>query len=188
MKQAQTLSPQDIKRVLNYCYTRRHSTRDRTIIQMSILAGLRAKELAALNIQDLYDHQAQVRSQFTLTQQQTKGQHARTVYVSAKLKRVLKDYHSVIKHRSATEPLFLTQQNTAFSANTMCQLCLDIYKRSGLRYASSHSGRRTFITRLASKGVSVRVLADLAGHRHISTTQRYIDVTAEQLTNAVELV
>jgi integrase/recombinase XerD len=57
-----------------------------------------------------------------------------------------------------------------------------------MKDASSHSGRRTFISRLASKGVGVRVLAELAGHSSIATTQRYIDVNAEQLANAVELV
>ena len=54
--------------------------------------------------------------------------------------------------------------------------------------ASSHSGRRTFITRLANKGVSVRQLAALAGHVNISTTQKYIDVNSEQLARAVELL
>lgn len=188
MRQAQTLNDAEIKRVLQFCSARRHCTRDRTIIQMSLLAGLRAKELAALRIHDVYDGTGAVRSQFTLTRSQTKGGHARSVYVSAKLSRVLREYRAVIADRSFDEPLFRTQQNTAFSANTMCQLCLDIYKACGLRDASSHSGRRTFITRLASKGVGVRVLAELAGHRHISTTQRYIDVNADQLAHAVELV
>jgi integrase/recombinase XerD len=50
-----------------------------------------------------------------------------------------------------------------------------------------HSGRRTFITKLAGNGVSVRVLAELAGHASISTTQRYIDVNYEQMRSAVEL-
>jgi len=36
--------------------------------------------------------------------------------------------------------------------------------------ATSHSGRRSFITTLASKGIGVRVLASLAGHRSITTT------------------
>ena len=54
--------------------------------------------------------------------------------------------------------------------------------------ASSHSGRRTYITRLANKGVGVRLLAALAGHSHISTTQRYIDVNADQMRDAVELL
>ena len=70
----------------------------------------------------------------------------------------------------------------------MCQLFLDIYKAVGLKDASSHSGRRTYITRLANKGVGVRLLAELAGHSHISTTQRCIDVNAKQLSEAVELL
>jgi site-specific recombinase XerD len=51
-----------------------------------------------------------------------------------------------------------------------------------------HSGRRTYITRLANKGVGVRLLAALAGHSHISNTQRYIDVNADQMKEAVELL
>ena len=70
----------------------------------------------------------------------------------------------------------------------ICQLFLDIYKAIGLKDASSHSGRRTYITRLANKGVGVRLLAALAGHSHISTTQRYIDVNSDQLSEAVELL
>jgi integrase/recombinase XerD len=54
--------------------------------------------------------------------------------------------------------------------------------------ASSHSGRRTFITTLANKGVGVRVLAVLAGHSSITTTQAYIDVNDEIKRSAVELI
>ncbi len=188
MKQAQTLSERDIKRVLTYCATRRHTTRDRTIVQCSILAGLRAKELAALIVSDVFDVDGTARTQFTLTGNQTKGRHARTVYVSRRLQRVLEAYYQLIEHRPKDRPLFQTQQCTAFSANTMCQLFLDIYHACGLTNASSHSGRRTFITRLAEQGINVRLLAELAGHQHISTTQRYIDVNPQQLARAVDLV
>jgi len=188
MKQAQTLNQRDIKRVLSYCSTRRHTVRDQTIVQFSILAGLRAKELAALCVSDVYDDNGTVRDQFTLTADQTKGSDARTVYISVKLKRVLSAYYPLIQHRPSHKPLFQTQQRTQFSANTMCQLFLDIYKQCGLINASSHSGRRTFITRLAEQGVNVRLLAELAGHKHISTTQRYIDVSPDQLSRAVELI
>ena len=47
---------------------------------------------------------------------------------------------------------------------------------------------RIFITNLAEKGVSVRVLQSLAGHRNISTTQAYIDVNDAMKRKAVELV
>jgi integrase/recombinase XerD len=58
----------------------------------------------------------------------------------------------------------------------------------GQASATSHNGRRSFITDLATKEISVRVLAALAGHQSIATTQRYIDVNDEMLRNAVELV
>jgi integrase/recombinase XerD len=110
------------------------------------------------------------------------------VYIGSKLKRALKEYQASIVRHKEDMPLFSSQKGGHFSANTMCQLFLDIYKACGLRDASSHSGRRTYITRLANKGVGVRLLAELAGHSHISTTQRYIDVNAEQLKEAVELL
>jgi integrase/recombinase XerD len=46
----------------------------------------------------------------------------------------------------------------------------------------------SFITGLAHKGVNVRVLAALAGHRNIATTQRYIELNDHVLRAAVELV
>ena len=47
--------------------------------------------------------------------------------------------------------------------------------------------RRSFITNLATKGIGVRVLASLAGHRSIAVTQKYIDVNDDMMRNAVEL-
>tara|TARA_B100000315_G_C14327384_1_gene473676 strand:- start:362 stop:508 length:147 start_codon:yes stop_codon:yes gene_type:complete len=47
---------------------------------------------------------------------------------------------------------------------------------------------KCWITELATKGISVRVLAALAGHQSIATTQRYIDINDDMLRNAVELV
>jgi integrase/recombinase XerD len=41
---------------------------------------------------------------------------------------------------------------------------------------------------LAAQGISVFVIAKLARHRNIATTQRYITVNDEMLRNAVELV
>ena len=83
---------------------------------------------------------------------------------------------------------FSKRKSQRFSSNTATQLLQRIYERSGLSGATSHSGRRSFITDLATKGISVRVLAALAGHQSIATTQRYIDINDDMLRNAVELV
>ena len=188
MRQAQTLTDAQLRRVLHYCRSRRHPLRDETIILTSFYAGLRAIEIAALKYADVFDEQGVVRDQFTLRATQSKGGRTRTVYIGSKLKRALNEYQASIVWYKKNMPLFPSQKGGHFSANTMCQLFLDIYKACGLRDASSHSGRRTYITKLANKGVGVRLLAELAGHSHISTTQRYIDVNAEQLKEAVELL
>jgi integrase/recombinase XerD len=167
---------------------RRHSTRDTTIFYVSYYAGLRAKEIAALTVGDVYDEQGAVREQFVLDAVQTKGAKTRTVWINAKLRRQLELYRPCVRYQPAHQPLFASQKGGAFSANTMTQLFLNIYHAAGFENASSHSGRRTFITELASKGVSVRVLAELAGHSSIQTTQRYIDVNPQQMSAAVELL
>jgi integrase/recombinase XerD len=155
---------------------------------VSFYAGLRAKEIAALTMGNVFDEQGAVREQFILTAAQSKGGQTRTVYLNQRLRRALVDYGDTIKLMDPQQALFASQKGGHFSANTMCQLFLDIYKACGLKDASSHSGRRTYITRLANKGVGVRLLAALAGHAHISTTQRYIDVNSDQLSQAVELL
>ena len=155
---------------------------------VSFYAGLRSKEIAALQVQDVFDERGDVREAFVLQGKQAKGGKARTVYLSQRLRRALASYGEAIKLDAPQAPLFASQKGGHFSPNTMCQLFLDIYRACGIKDASSHSGRRTYITRLANRGVGVRLLAELAGHSHISTTQRYIDVNADQLQNAVEML
>ena len=188
MAQAATLNDAQIKRALRFCQSRKYTTRDSTILLFSIYTGLRAKELAALRVNDVYDADGAVRQQFTLSAAQTKGSRTRTVFVNTALRTQLEHYARWRGKCDSAAPLFRSQKGKHFSANTMCQLFLNIYKACGLSDASSHSGRRTFITRLANKGIGVRVLAALAGHSSIATTQRYIDVNDAQLANAVELL
>ena len=187
MKQAATLNERQLKLVLAHCATRQHAARDRAIVMVSFLAGLRAKEIAALTVTDVKDPDGNVSAEFVLTPEQTKGRKARRVFVSQRLQRELATYIKQRKLRPKCNALFATQKDQAFSANSLCQLFLKIYELSGIIGASSHSGRRSLITSLAAKGVSVRVLQEIAGHSSIAITQRYIDVNDHQMRAAIEL-
>lgn len=188
MKQAKTLKPDEMKMVLACVATRRYAQRDRALVLTSFLSGMRAHELASLRLSDVVGEDGRVRDEIMLDPSQTKGRHARRVFINAKLKKELGSYiKTSCANRKPSDELFRSQKGRGFSGNTMCQLFGQIYDGCGLDGASSHSGRRTFITNLASKSVSVRVLALLAGHSSISTTQRYIDVNDNQLRNAIEL-
>ena len=110
------------------------------------------------------------------------------MFINAILRKALKDYGEQSNLTRAERALFPNQKGRHFSANTMCQLFLDIYEACGIKHASSHSGHRIFITQLTNSGVNVSLLAALAGHQHISVTQRYIVVNDTQPANAVELL
>ena len=53
MKQAKTLNEKEIKSIFAQIATRRHSVRDRAIFAISFYAGLRAHEIASLNIDNI---------------------------------------------------------------------------------------------------------------------------------------
>ena len=187
MKQARTLTDKQLKQVLSHCSTRHHAARDRAIVLFSFLAGLRAKEIAALTLANVVADDGKVRDEFTLSPQQSKGRKARRVFINDRLQKEITLYLKQVKLRAICPALFQSQKGSHFSANTMCQLLLRIYDEAGFSDATSHTGRRSMITALAAKGIGVRGLQTLAGHSSISTTQRYIDVNDQQLRAAVEL-
>jgi integrase/recombinase XerD len=150
-------------------------------------AGMRIGEVVALRVSDVVTEDGTVRSEIRLSSTQTKGKHARTVFVSTRLQREITKYLKASTTHYSERSLFNTQKSHAFTANTATQLLQRIYARAGMVGATSHSGRRSYLTKLADKGVGVFVLAQLAGHRHINTTQRYVNVSDTQLRNAAEL-
>ena len=84
--------------------------------------------------------------------------------------------------------MFQTQKGKRFNTNALTTLIKRLYERVGIVGATSHSGRRTFITKLATSGVNVRVIAEAVGHSNISITNRYIEINDDLIGNAVELV
>ena len=187
-KQAKTLTAQNLRQVLDYVAAHKHSLRNRTMLLVTHYAGMRVGEVANLRYANVLDDLGKIRDEIQLEPTQTKGRHARTVFVNAKLKRELEAYVRNHKPTNPNLPLFYTQKREGFTPNTLAQHFHYLYKRAGIAGGSSHSGRRTFITNLAAKGVGVRVLMSLAGHRSISTTQAYIDVNDDMKRRAVELV
>lgn len=189
-KQAKTLTAEELRRVLDYTATRKHSIRNRTLVLMSFYSGCRVSELSSLTYADVVDSEGKVRDEIRLKAENTKTKEARIVFVNAKLKKELQQYANAYKPANTQLKFFYSQKRNSngYNANTLTQFFHYLYKRAGVFGASSHSGRRTFITNLANKGVGVRLLASLAGHRNISTTQAYIDVNDDMKRHAVELV
>ena len=191
-KQAKTLTQQELRRVLDYTATRKHSVRNRALLMTTHLSGMRVGEVASLRNSDVLDAEGNIRTEIRLSAEQTKGNEARVVFVNDKLRKELELYTRLLDKANINPALkfFYSQKRKSdgFTANTLTQFFHYLYKRAGIDGASSHSGRRTFITNLASKGVGVRVIMGLSGHKSLAVVQKYIDVNDDMKRKAVELV
>ena len=189
-KKAKTLTAQDLKRLMNYITTTKHSARNRAIVMLMYNTGMRVGEAASLRYEDVVDEMGNVKREIQLRPDQTKGGYSRTIFINDRLFKELTQYTKAIPITNLKNKLFYSQKKSSdgFTANTLCQYYHFLFKGACIDGASSHSPRRSFITELASKGIGVRILASLAGHRSIQTTQEYIDVNDQQKRHAVELL
>ena len=190
MKQAKLLSDAEFKRLTAVVDSLRHSTRNHTAVALSFYAGLRACEIAALRVGDVFDAAGSVRETVHLSAAQTKGINSSTVLINKKLRTQLQRYAKAYPRRVAnpTAPLIYSGKGGGFTAQTIVNLFQRLYKLAGIEGASSHSGRRQFVTELADKGVNARVVQALARHKHLNTTMRYIELNEHKLRNAIELI
>ena len=188
MAQAKTLTKEEMTRVLDYINTRRFAQRNRAMMLLTHLAGLRIGEVACLRWSDVMNLDGTVKDEIRLLPDMTKGRHARTVFVNAKLKAELQAYAADTKCVDRSYPFFASQKSIklGFNANSLAQTFALLYEGAGLE-GSSHSGRRTFLTNLANKGTAIHLLKTLAGHRSISTTAAYLYSSPNLLKAAVEL-
>ena len=195
MKQARTLTEKELKRLLAVIATRRYAERDRAMVLLTHLAGMRIGEVAALTVGDVLDRHSDIVPEINLAAHQTKGSHARTVVLSTRMRQELIDYvdwyrsshrGKQIQQLDRALPLFPTQKRSGFTANTACYHLFMIYRDAGFDGASSHSGRRSFLTNLSQKAVPLKVMMELAGHRQAQTTMRYVSVTPDMKRAAVE--
>jgi integrase/recombinase XerD len=153
-----------------------------------VRAGLRVGEIAAVTIGDVATHDGNVRREIKLGADQTKGSKGRTVVLSERVRKELRSFLKSQPMRHGDAPLIASQRNgRAFTNVSLSMLFKEIYELAGLR-TSSHSGRRTFATRLHEKGVGMKTIQKLMGHRNIGTTALYCEVSDAMMRNAVELV
>ena len=195
-KQAKVLSRQQIDAVADYVSKQRNGLRNRVIFLLSVRAGLRAKEIAALKWSMVVGADAEIGDHIHLTNDASKGQSGRIVPINRLLRTALIDLyeHERLGHRFdlVASHVIRTERSDHTSAQAVVNLFQRWYRDLGLVGCSSHSGRRTFITNAARKistvGGSLRDVQSLAGHSSLQTTQRYIEGDSEARKRVVDLV
>lgn len=200
-KQAKLLTDTQQKAALRYVTapdTGRYPSRDRVILLLSFRGGLRAKEIANVTWGMVTDSEGAMRSDLDLPNIASKGKRGgRTIPLHPDLLEALKALHAercavsrdlVAHHR----PIIHSERGKGMSAGGVTMWFYRLYGSLGFAGASSHSGRRTFLTKAARKiseaGGSLRDVQELAGHASLQTTQRYIESSTDAKRKLIGLL
>jgi integrase/recombinase XerC len=145
---------------------------------LSFKAGLRACEIAGLTWPMVLKSNGRVAEQILISRHIAKYGSGRNIPVHSDLKSSLTDYHRSMGS-PYDGPVVLSERGGPITPRSVVNWFHDVYYKLGLNGCSSHSGRRTFITRSAravsKAGGSLRDVQELAGHRALTTTERYIE-------------
>jgi len=188
MAKAKVLTKDEIRRVLRIAESGQNGLRDKTAMAISIFAGARIGEIAALTLGDVRGLDGKCVEVINLSKHQTKGNKSRRVFVSDELRKLINTY-LVTQAKLDDSKAFIRSSRTGshFSNVSLSLRFKGIYEAAGIK-TSSHSGRRSFATALASKGVGIKTIQHLLGHANLQTTALYIDVNDTQMASAVNLI
>ena len=188
-KQAKVLSSGAIEDLLIYSQTTRHPERNRVMVLLSAKAGLRAGEIANLTWAMVLDSTGEISQVIELRDEAAKKRSGRLIPMHAQLRQTLGALRDLT---GSTGHVIRSERGAAMKPLSVVIWFAIAYRALGLEGCSSHSGRRTFITRAArliyKAGGSLRDVQLLAGHQSIQTTQRYIDGDTDAQRRLVALL
>jgi len=155
--------------------------RDRAILELLYASGLRVSELAGLDLRSVNfgDGMLLVRG---------KGRKERIVPFGSKAKQAIEDYLPVrerlmMEARKSGQPaLFLNTKGDRLTTRSVDRLLKKYLRMFGMNVqASPHSLRHAFASHLLTEGADLRAIQEMLGHRSLSTTQKYTQVSIKQL-------
>jgi integrase len=189
-RQAKILSDEQIEILLAYAAATRHPDRNRVIVLLSVKAGLRASEIATVPWDMVVDPTGAVGSMLELRDHAAKNKSGRTIPLHSDLRAALIAWRD--RTGAVVGPIIASERARRMTAMSIVNWFAAAFRAAGLEGCSSHSGRRTFITRAARvvhhAGGSLRDVQLLAGHRSIQMTQRYIDGDTDAQRKLVSLI
>jgi site-specific recombinase XerD len=154
--------------------------RDRALLALLYGTGIRASECAGLR-----ESHVDLRA-LTLTVR-GKGGDERTIPFNDEVAARLREYIQVRGAQLPAAPFFRSRSGRALARGTLYERVRTLGRRARLaKPLCPHRLRHTFASHLVREGVGLVTIRDLLGHRHITSTQIYLHVTAQDLRAAAE--
>ena len=168
----QTLSLQDVTRLINSAATYKHQV----FITFVYATGLRLSEATNVKFDDIDRNRLQIRVR------KGKGAKDRYIRIPASLVDILAEYYHRVK---PVKYLFngYTKGERYCSSSGQWTMRQAKKKAKITKQASVHTLRHAFATHHLEAGTDLVYLKQQLGHKHLKTTERYIHLCAERKTN-----
>jgi integrase/recombinase XerD len=178
--QAKILSTQDITRLFENGLTTDHH---RVLFAVCFFTGCRIAESCSLLTADVYGANGSVRPRLTLRKSNTKGKlKTRSIPVRPELLALLETHQP----KAGKRYLFPGRWGRGhIHPDSASAILREAFEGLGIEGASTHSFRRTALTRLSNAGVPLRVIQEISGHETLSALQKYLEVTEQQVVDAI---
>jgi integrase len=154
-----------------------------------VRAGLRAKEIAMVTWDMVTDAEGNVGENLELVNKVSKDKHGgRSIPLNKDLRAALIALKAV-RNPDPGDRIIHSERDAGMSPGAVQVWFHRLYQTLGFHGASSHSGRRTFVTGCAKDiigyGGSLRDVQQMPGHASLATTQRYIEGSTDAKRKAV---
>ena len=166
------LPKEDVFKILEEGIDGENAVRDRAVLELLYGSGLRIAEIASLHWGDLDLVERWVRVK-------GKSDKERLVPMGSYSVKALKEW----RHGEPKEEDYLFEggEKGHIAVRTISRIVKRAAMKAGISGVTPHMLRHSFATHMLEGGASLRALQELLGHESLSTTQRYLTVTAEHL-------
>ena len=164
------LNEQEVSKILKNI----NNLRDKCMIFLIYSAGLSPSEITYLKITDIDSDKMKI---FVSS---AKGKKDRFVILSEKILRLLREYFKIYKPH---EWLFESKQGMQYSKRNLQKAFKTAVDKSGITKPATLSIlKNSFVVHLLEKGVDVRYIQQMLGHKHSKTTMKYLRVSKRDLS------
>ncbi len=174
--QAKILSQQELQKLFDFGFS---SHRDKAIFAICLFSACRISEALQLE-------KSSVTSQHIIFKKATtKGEQAtREITICDSLKEILNQYQP----SKPFNPYYFPGTKDYLKLNQAHKIFHKACDKVGIIGASTHSMRRTALTQMHKKGIPLRTIQEISGHKSLAALQKYLEVSEEDKTQALKLI
>ncbi len=151
----------------------RDDTRIAAIIEVLLQTGIRIGELANLKTDDIFFGSDNKEGHLFVKPQENRSE--RTVPLNKSAESALKKYYE-IRQKTPNKALFVTKTGKPLLVRNIRTAIDRYYKKAGITGAKVNDLRHTWVAHHLSSGASLVLISKIAGHKRLSTTERYLSL------------